>query len=78
MFPIAADDLEEGQVLPRNASNNWSNESVSLTESLPFGGEPALEGNTPDWQKSGGWSRKRQEKKLNTSVERYLGGKKVT
>lgn len=53
-FPITADDLEEGQVLPRKANNNWNNESVSLTESLQFDSEPAWEGNTPDWQKSGG------------------------
>lgn len=24
-FPITADDLEEGPVLPRNAKNNWNN-----------------------------------------------------
>lgn len=53
-FPIAADNLDDGQVLPRNAKNNWNNESVSLTESLQFYSKPARKGNTPDWRKSGG------------------------
>lgn len=34
----------KGTVLPRNARNNWNNESVSLIESLQFDSEPAREG----------------------------------
>lgn len=72
-FPTIADDLEEGQVLPRNASNNWNNESVSLIESLQVDSEPAWEGNTPDWQKSGGRaaseSKRGQRQVLTASIQ---------